>query len=81
MAEVTELRQNNELTPANIKSSDRILEISIATLTELIAIYESDKLQQLKKKDAILNIQVIPNVDRIKIEKAMVAQDFQKAKE
>lgn len=42
----------------------------------LIKTYESDKLTRLKRKDACLNIQLIPNIDRIKIEKTAVARDF-----
>lgn len=42
----------------------------------LIKTYESDKLTRLKRKDSILNIQIIPNIERIKIEKNAVARDL-----
>ena len=57
-----------------------MLQTAIQTLDELLATYESDALSQLKKKDSMLNIQLIPNVERIKIEKALVARDFHAAR-
>ena len=47
----------------------------------MLVTYESDALNQLKKKDSMLNIQLIPNVERIKIEKALVARDFHIARQ
>ena len=47
----------------------------------MLVTYESDALSQLKKKDSMLNIQLIPNVERIKIEKALVARDFHLARQ
>ena len=57
-----------------------MLQTAIQTLDELLATYESDALSQLKKKDSMLNIQLIPNVERIKIEKVLVARDFHAAR-
>ena len=45
-------------------------------MDELVTTYESDRLLQLKRRDSVLNVQIIPNVEKIKIEKALVAQDF-----
>jgi hypothetical protein len=38
--------------------------------------FKSPKIKELQKKDAKLNIQVIPNVKRIKIEKVAVAREL-----
>jgi hypothetical protein len=37
---------------------------------------ESGCISNLKKKDSQLNIQIIPNVKRIKVEKVIVAKDL-----
>lgn len=81
VSKASEMLNRPSLTAATIKNTDKVLKEAIATFDELVMTYQSEKLQQLKRRDSILNIQVIPNVDRIKIEKAMVAKDFQVAKE
>jgi hypothetical protein len=45
-------------------------------LNQLIKTYESDKLTRLKRKDSTLNIQLIPNIDRVLMEKNAVARDM-----
>jgi hypothetical protein len=42
----------------------------------LIDLFESEKIKEFKKKDGTLNIQIIPNVRRIKIEKLAVAREL-----
>ena len=69
------------LTSATIKNSNQVYSQAIKTLDELLQTYESDALSKLKKKDSMLNIQLIPNVERIKIEKVLVAKDFNSARE
>jgi hypothetical protein len=49
-------------------------------LNRLIKTYESDKLTRLKRKDSMLNIQLIPNIDRVLVEKNAVARDMAEAK-
>ena len=70
-----------KLTSATIKTTDQIYSHAIRTLDELLQTYESDALGKLKKKDSMLNIQLIPNVERIKIEKVLVAKDFNLARQ
>lgn len=50
-------------------------------MDELVTTYESDRLLQLKRRDSVLNVQIIPNVEKIKIEKALVAQDLHQQKQ
>ncbi len=38
--------------------------------------FESDKVREFRKKDSPLNIQIIPNVKRIKVEKVAVALEM-----
>ena len=61
--------------PETNQRKSEILAGAIATFDELVTTYESDRLLQLKRRDSILNVQIIPNVEKIKIEKAMVAHD------
>ena len=60
------------------KPSDKCkaLEQSIAILNKLIAEYESEQFKDMKRKDSMLNIKIIPNVKRIKIEKVAVAKEL-----
>ena len=81
VSEVTQKVAKGKLTPADVKSSNKVLADAVSTLDELLVTYESDALSQLKKKDSMLNIQLIPNVERIKVEKALVARDFHLAKQ
>ena len=81
VSEVTQKVAQGKLTPADVKNSNRVLQDATQTLDGLLATYESDALSQLKKKDSMLNIQLIPNVERVKIEKALVARDFQAARQ
>lgn len=73
VSQVTETLQKAKLTPADVKNSDQVLSSAISTFDELVTTYESDRLLQLKRRDSALNVQIIPNVEKIKIEKAMVA--------
>jgi len=43
--------------------------------------YESDRLCQLNRRDALLNIQIIPNVQRVRLEKAKLAHDINAMKD
>lgn len=76
VSRVSETMTRASLTPATVKNTNKVLSEAIQTFDELVVTYQSNRLQQLKRRDSILNIQVIPNVERIKIEKAMVARDF-----
>jgi len=69
------------LTPADIKSCDQDVTSAIQTLDELIVSYESDRLCQLNRRDALLNIQIIPNVQRVRLEKAKLAHDINAMKD
>jgi hypothetical protein len=73
VVKVSVAMNKTNLSPADVKNTDKVLTKAISTFDELITTYESDRLMALKRRDSILNIQVIPNVERIKIEKAMVA--------
>jgi hypothetical protein len=73
---VTRQLNNQARTAADIKHADKVLKNSMQILNMLIKTYESDKLTRLKRKDSCLNIQLIPNIERIKIEKNAVARDF-----
>ena len=73
VAKASEVINRTNLSPADVKNTEKMLTMAISTYDELITTYESDRLMALKRRDSILNIQVIPNVERIKIEKAMVA--------
>jgi hypothetical protein len=57
-------------------SSPKIIQDSIDTVNRQIALYEGQKISEIKKKDAQLNIQIIPNVKRIKLEKVAVAHEL-----
>ena len=69
------------LTPSDTKQCNQVFVEAIATFDELISTYQSDRLLQLKRRDSILNVQIIPNVDRIRLEKVLVARDIQARKE
>ena len=71
------MRRLNEpgVQPGTIKSCNEALQAAILAMTELIQTFESNRLLDLKRRDAFLNIQRIPNVERIKLEKAMIARD------
>lgn len=71
---IAALHQSN-VTPADVKNSERALQAGRKQLTELINLYESGKLEQIKRQDAPLSIKLIPNSDRIQIEKAQLAKD------
>ena len=81
VAEASERMAAPGVTPAAVKATDKVLTGAISTLDELLSTYESDRLHQLKRRDSILNVQIIPNVEKIKIEKAMVAQDINAQKQ
>jgi hypothetical protein len=49
-------------------SKDELLEM-VMSLTNLIKLYESGKMEGIKMQDAPLSIKLIPNTDRITIEK------------
>jgi hypothetical protein len=49
---------------------------AIVNLNQCIAYFEDDRIRQFNKKDCQLNIQIIPNVKRIKLEKVAVARDM-----
>ena len=74
-----QLNSSQNRTAADIKHADKVMNNSTQMLNMLIKTYESDKLTHLKRKDASLNIQLIPNIERIKIEKAAVSRDFYEA--
>lgn len=76
VTQVTRQLNNQAKTAADIKHADKVLNNSMQILNMLIKTFESDKLTRLKRKDACLNIQLIPNIERIKIEKNAVARDF-----
>ena len=63
------------VTPADVKNSERSLQNIKKKFTELIDLYESGQLETIKKQDAPLSIKLIPNSDRIQIEKAQLAKD------
>lgn len=71
------VRRLNEpgVQPGTIKSCNEALHAAILAMTELIQTFESNRLLDLKRRDALMNIQLIPNVERIKLEKAMIARD------
>ena len=49
---------------------------SYKLFTEIIKVFESEKFSQnLKRKDSPLCIKLIPNLERIKIEKAQTAKE------
>lgn len=58
-----------------------MLKMAVMTFDELVATYMSDRLMQLKRRDSILNVQIIPNVQRVRIEKVLLAQDVAQKKE
>jgi len=53
-----------------------VLDNAIEVMRDLLKTYTSGKILKLKVKDAPLNLQLIPNVERIKIEKIQVAKDI-----
>jgi hypothetical protein len=57
-----------------------VLDNAIEVMGELVQTYTSDSILKLKVKDAPLNLQLIPNVDRIKLEKLQVAKDVEGGK-
>jgi hypothetical protein len=80
VTQVTRQLNSSARTAADVKHADKVLNNSMQILNMLIKTYESDKLNRLKRKDSCLNIQLIPNIDRIKIEKNAVARDFYEQK-
>lgn len=68
------------LTGADVKNCDSLLQTSVKHFTELIKMFESGKLSKLKRQDAPLSIKIIPSNERIKIEKAQVAKEIKLAR-
>lgn len=60
----------NDSSQQDILNSEKTLNSVIKSFSDLIKIYESGKLEKIKKQDAPLSIKLIPNNDRVKIEKA-----------
>lgn len=56
------------------KSCNLVLDENIDKMSHFIKLYEDDYINKLTKKDSILNIQIIPNVHRIKVEKVAAAK-------
>ena len=54
---------------------------AVSTFDELISTYMSERLLQLKRRDSNLNVQIIPNVQRVRLEKVLLAQDIARKKE
>jgi hypothetical protein len=52
-----------------IEEVRQVLDNAIEMMRDLLKIYTSGKVLKLKVKDAPLNLQLIPNVERIKLEK------------
>ena len=50
--------------------------MAIESISQLMKGFESDKVREFRKKDSPLNIQIIPNVKRIKVEKVAVALEM-----
>jgi hypothetical protein len=66
---------SGSVTPADIKQNNSKLQQAKKRLTELIELYESGKLETIKRQDAPLSIKLIPHTERIQIEKAQLAKD------
>ena len=56
---------SEEVTPADVKKSEKSLLTIKKQMTELIELYESGQLETIKRQDAPLSIKLIPNSDRI----------------
>ena len=54
---------------------------AVSTFDELVSTYMSERLLQLKRRDSSLNVQIIPNVQRVRLEKVLLAQDIARKKE
>ena len=57
------------------------LKHAVSTFDELVSTYMSERLLQLKRRDSNLNVQIIPNVQRVRLEKVLLAQDIARKKE
>ena len=75
------MADGSSLTPSDVKSNDQTMRHAITTFDELVSTYMSDRLLQLKRRDSILNVQIIPNVQRVRLEKVLLAQDIAHKKE
>jgi tetratricopeptide (TPR) repeat protein len=62
--------------PNKLLDSRQEMEKVLETLTSLISAVQTNDIKSLKRKDSPLNIQTIPNVHRIKIEKQLVAKEI-----
>jgi hypothetical protein len=51
------------------------MQVGVKLFNEMVKIFESNKMEEFKRKDSTLCIKLIPCIDRIKIEKAQVARD------
>ena len=58
------------------QGNEKNIQTAIDILDSLINTFESNYIQTLKKQDSKLNIQIIPNVKRIKLEKVLVAKEL-----
>ena len=65
-----------DLSAADIKNSEKQLLHAKQTLNKLISLYESSKLDKIKKQDAPLSLTLVPCTDRVQIEKAQLAKDL-----
>lgn len=81
VGKVTNKVSKGNLTAADVKSNDSVLKNAITTFDELIETYSSERLMQLKRRDSQLNVQIIPNVQRVRLEKVVLAQEIARKKE
>ena len=81
VGQVTIKVSKGSLTAADVKTNDNILKNAISTFDELIETYSSERLMQLKRRDSQLNVQIIPNVQRVRLEKVVLAQEIARKKE
>ena len=56
--------------------NEKTVSSAIDIVDQLISVFESEAIANIKKKDSRLNIQIIPNVKRIKLEKVLVAREL-----
>jgi len=70
MSECSKRLSQSDLTASDVKNCDTLLHTAVKHFSELIKVIESGKLGKLKRQDAPLSIKIIPNSDRVKIEKA-----------
>lgn len=69
--------ENNEPDENGIKEQSKIIQNCIQQISQTITQFENNEHMEHKKEHSPMTIQIIPNVNRIKVEKNLVLKKLQ----